>query len=129
MKGILSDKKILVVEDDHVLREIICSTIEDKGASVFSAENGLLAYEIIENEEIDFVLSDIQMPVMDGVELLKKIRARDPHRPLVMFITGQCEISSKAAIAAGACCLMQKPFKLNDLLASIEQFLLVAKAS
>lgn len=127
MKKLLAGINILIVEDDQMLREIIVDSIQDSGANVFEAENGLIGFQIIEKEKIDFVLSDIQMPVMDGVELLKKIRIRHSENPLVMFVTGQCNITAENAIEFGASDLMQKPFRINEVLAKIEHLLQAAK--
>lgn len=127
MEKSLAGVNILIVEDDQMLREIIVDSIQDTGANVFEAENGLLGFQIIEKEKIDFVLSDIQMPVMDGVELLKNIRTRHSENPLVLFVTGQCNISQQTAIESGASDLMLKPFKINEVLAKIELLLKKSK--
>jgi CheY-like chemotaxis protein len=129
IKKSLVGMNILVVEDDEVLRTLLCDYLEESGSTVFQAANGLIGFQIIEKEKVDFVLSDIQMPVMDGLELLKKIRVRDPNFPPVLFITGQCDFNIHTAIASGASGLMQKPFRISDIITKIEQLLLTSKAS
>lgn len=64
---------ILVVEDDLAMLEMICLSLERKQAGIFTATNGVEAFNIVESKKVDIVVSDIMMPVMDGIELLKKI--------------------------------------------------------
>ena len=73
--------------------------------------------------KIDLVLSDIKMPIMDGIELLKSINACDQHMPLVWLMTGQSDLKEEAALALGAQGLLSKPFKLQVLLGKIKESL------
>lgn len=129
MKKTLVGMNILVVEDDQVLRELICDYFQETGATIFQAANGQLGFQIVEAENIDLVLSDVQMPVMDGVELLKKIRANNSTIPFVLLATGQCQLTEESAISSGASGLIHKPFKLNEVIAKINQLLVTVKAS
>lgn len=129
MKKTLVGTSILIVEDDPVLLELICDYFSMTGATIFQAANGELAFQIIESTSIDLVLSDVQMPVMDGFELLKKIRVKNSIVPFVLLVTGQCELTEADAFASGASGLIHKPFKLNEVSEKIHQFLLAAKAA
>lgn len=110
-----SNFSILVVEDDSALLKVLCTYLKRTGATVFQATNGQEAYQIVENENIHFVLSDVQMPIMDGVELLKKIRTTKPISPIILLATGQTEFTRDEAIKFGASGLIHKPFKLLSL--------------
>lgn len=128
MRKTLVGMNILVVEDDRVLRELISDYFEMTGATIFQADNGQVGLQIVEKEMIDLVLSDVQMPVMDGIELLKKIRANNSTIPFVLLVTGQCELTEESALASGASGLIRKPFKMNEVIEQINQLLVTAKA-
>ena len=115
MKRDLTSVRILIVEDDLALLKVLNSYLIKCGAIVYQATNGEIAYGLVEKHEIDFVLSDIQMPVMSGVELLKKIRLMRSHIPIVLLATGQAELTQKEAIEFGAAGLIHKPFGLKFL--------------
>jgi DNA-binding response OmpR family regulator len=71
---------ILVVEDEEELRNILCMFFKRRKAKVFSASNGEIAFEIVNREKIDVVLSDVRMPGTDGIWLLNKLRERGLER-------------------------------------------------
>lgn len=81
------DNKILLVDDEEDIRDVLGITLMDIGYDVVSAENGKDALEIFESESPDIVLSDIKMPGMDGIELLKILKEKDPEIEVIM-ITG-----------------------------------------
>lgn len=120
---------ILVVEDDKALLDVLCDYFKISGATIFKASDGQQALQIVETERIDFVLSDVQMPVMDGIELLKKIRIKNPDIPIVLLATGQSQLTEESALGLGASGLIQKPFKLNEITERISQLLETVKAS
>jgi DNA-binding response OmpR family regulator len=117
------DLRILVVEDEEDLRTVLCSFIRKKGATVFAAGNGLEGFEIVQTQDIDFVLSDVQMPLCNGIELVEKIRRKHPTVPVVFLATGFADISESDAKALGASGLIQKPFKMTALVPLIEAVL------
>lgn len=118
-----SNFSILIVEDDSALLKVLCIYFKKTGAIVFQATNGQEAYKIVENENIHFVLSDVQMPIMDGVELLKKIRITKPVIPIILLATGQSELTKDEAVKFGASGLIHKPFKLLFLHQEIEKLI------
>lgn len=129
MKKTLIGINILIVEDDLILLELVCDYFSMTGATIFQAVNGQLAFQIIESNRIDLVLSDVQMPVMNGFELLKKIRVNNSSVPFVLFATGQCELTEDDVLVSGASGLIHKPFKLTEVSEKIHQLLLIAKAA
>lgn len=90
LKSSKQSKRILVVDDEESIREVIEIILSEYGHHVICAENGQEALEILKREKdsIDILLSDIQMPVMNGVELLKKIKADDELNPYIIVISG-----------------------------------------
>ena len=112
----LKGKKILVADDEPMLREILRDVLEYEGAKVKEASNGKEALASIIAEPVDAVISDIRMPGGDGLELLEKLRVLDVNTPVVMLITGFSDLSHDAAYEKGADCVLSKPFDVNELL-------------
>jgi two-component system response regulator AtoC len=105
--------RILLVEDDIELLQVLAEVFSAICPNVHRAQNGEEALRIMEKFSIDFIISDIQMPVMDGLELLKKVRQLNPDLPVVLLTTGQSELTEGDALAFGAVGLLHKPFKLK----------------
>jgi len=106
---------ILIVDDEEGLREGLSKLLEGEGYAVIAAETGEEALQILQQSHIDLVLTDMRMPGMDGIELLKKIRER--HGELgVIILTGYGQIESYIeAMNFGAIEYVSKPFKVNEL--------------
>lgn len=116
MEDILTNKTILIVDDELDLREIVASEFEFMGGKVFQAENILKAQNILKEHEIDLVISDIRMPGGTGIDLLENIKSHDYPSPPVILITGFADITIEDAFDKGAEALISKPFKLDDLI-------------
>ena len=83
----MNNEKILLVDDEEGIRKVLGISLSDIGYKVYTAENGEEAFEIFEEVDPPIVLTDIKMPGMDGVELLRKIKATSPNTEVIM-ITG-----------------------------------------
>lgn len=106
---------ILIVDDEEGLREGLSKLLESEGYAALSAESGEQALQILQQSHIDLVLTDMRMPGMDGIELLKKIRERHPNVG-VIILTGYGQIESYIeAMNFGAIEYVSKPFKVNEL--------------
>jgi DNA-binding response OmpR family regulator len=116
---LLKGLKILVVEDDPDLLGILGEFLIMQGADVVQALNGKEALEILNSKSFDLVLSDVQMPVMDGVELIRAIKQKDKNSPVVFLTTGHSSLDEISAQDLGAAAFIVKPFKLQHLLSSI----------
>lgn len=118
-------KTILVVEDNPELRTYI-ELILKKQYQILKAENGKVALELLENRgEIDLILSDLMMPVMDGFQLLEKIKRNDKTRflPFIM-LTARADMQDKLrALRIGVDDYLLKPFIEDELLARIENLI------
>lgn len=102
---------VLVVDDEVFIRQILSRIVSREGYSVIEANDGIDALEKMADRHFDFVLSDIKMPRMDGMELLASIKERYPDT-LVLLVTAYAgEYTADDAIAAGAVCFITKPFK------------------
>ena len=103
-------EKILVVDDEEAIREVVSTLLDSQGYKCTVCPNGVIALEAFGNDSFDLVLSDIVMPEMDGIRLLSELRAEDPDVPVIM-VTAMHDISiALEAIRAGAYDYILKPF-------------------
>ncbi|RLC30792.1 response regulator [Candidatus Woesebacteria bacterium] len=117
--------RLLTVDDSPSVRKLVEFTLKAKGFQVTPAGDGQEALELMAKEQFDAVILDINMPRMDGLELLKKMKGDDAFAsiPVVMLTTeGQDEDKDKA-VALGATAYIVKPFKPTQLLGLIEKIL------
>lgn len=107
-------RRVLIVDDEPVIAELISASLatSPEPLDVVQAGNGRAALEAVERTRPDLVLLDINMPVMDGMETLKRLRVLHPRLPVVM-ITGSDGASVAAALAAGAFGYLPKPMDLR----------------
>lgn len=119
----LAGVRILVVDDEPDLREVLCDEFALAGANVSTAENGRKALEMLEQMSFDAVVSDIRMPGGNGVELLENIRKKNPAKPTVILMTGYADLSLEEALHKGADAMFNKPCDLDDVVVAIERSL------
>jgi len=113
---------ILVVEDDANLREAVCDTLELAGQAVVSAGGGEEALKLLDAQAVALVVSDVRMMPMDGITLLKEIRSRFPHLPVVLM-TAFAEVDRAVeAMRSGACDFLLKPFEPKALLEHVARY-------
>jgi DNA-binding NtrC family response regulator len=109
------ERVILIVDDEEGLREGLGKLLEDEGYVVLCAETGEEALDVLQQSRTDLVLTDMRMPGMDGIELLKKIRERYGDLG-VIILTGYGQIESYIeAMNFGAIEYVSKPFKIKEL--------------
>jgi DNA-binding NtrC family response regulator len=109
------DQMILVVDDEEGLREGLSKLLADEGYSVVCAESGEQALDILQHKHIDLILTDMRMPGMSGIDLLKEVRSKHGNIG-VIILTGYGEIESYIeAMNFGAMEYVSKPFKANEL--------------
>lgn len=114
--------QILVVEDDSELREALCDTLELAGFSYLEAEHAEAALDLLKAQQVDMVVSDVNMPGMDGHQLLDQIKQHYPGLP-VMLITAFGQVNKAVeAIKAGAVDYLMKPFDSAALISAVRRF-------
>jgi putative nucleotidyltransferase with HDIG domain len=119
----VNKEKILVVDDEEAIREVISTLLEAQGYACTVCSNGRLALEAFRRDSFDLVLSDIVMPEMDGLKLLGELRQEDPDVPVIM-VTAMHDISiALEAIRAGAYDYILKPFEKDQLHLSVRRAL------
>jgi CheY-like chemotaxis protein/HPt (histidine-containing phosphotransfer) domain-containing protein/anti-sigma regulatory factor (Ser/Thr protein kinase) len=121
---ILADKKILLVEDNEMNRVVAETILNQYGATISEAVNGMEALEAIRNHRYDIVLMDIQMPVMDGLEATRHIR-NDLHStiPIIALTANAVKGEMEKCIQAGMNDYLSKPFEEEDLVRLIAKWL------
>jgi two-component system chemotaxis response regulator CheY len=119
-------KCVLVVDDSETVRQVLQLTLSNAGFDVIEAEDGDDALNKLSSAPVvDMLITDLNMPNMDGLELIKKIRAEKKHRftPIVMLTTESSEEKKRAGREAGASGWIVKPFKPEQLLKVVKMVL------
>lgn len=117
--------KILVVDDCQTTRKILGLYLKAKGFDVVSAENGLDAIEKLASHDVNLIMSDLNMPFMDGIELVKTLKA-DPntlHIPILMVTTEADLEERQKAMEAGASAYLVKPVTAETVAINIRDIL------
>lgn len=111
--------RVLLVDDEPVLRRVMRRALERAGLEVVEAGNGHEALEVVRQQYLDAVVSDVRMPELGGLELLERLLEHDPDLPVVL-VSGSTEVQSRAgAVAMGAFDFLQKPVELAALQTAI----------
>lgn len=114
--------KILVVEDDLNLREAIVDSLMLKGHQVQEVCNGAEAVKVIAHSSLDAILSDINMPEMDGLQLLAHVKKHQPWLPMILMTAYGDVGQAVKAMQLGASDYLMKPFEVQELLALINKY-------
>ncbi len=120
--------RLLIVEDSESSRAMICSHLRDEQFEFEEADNGAVAVEKVKAAPFDLILMDINMPMMDGHEAMRRIRQWEEARglartPIIAFTASSFEEDVKQAIASGADLHVAKPVKKDALAAAIKSLL------
>ena len=111
--------KVLIAEDERVMRFMITDFLQNFDIEVLQAENGLDAYVLWKNENPDLLLTDINMPKMNGIDLLKKVKEKNPDFPVIVMTGVNVDTAKNLAQECHANAILEKPFKMKDLMALI----------
>ena len=114
---------ILIAEDEVVLRESLAELLASEGYRVLEAGNGKEAWDLASSEQIDIVLSDVRMPEMDGMALLKALQEMAPQLPVVMLTAYGTVSDAVSAMRAGAVDYLLKPVQFEEVLMRIQRAL------
>lgn len=116
----IEDATALVVDDEIELQEIFASWLRRSGCKVFTAGHGAQALEILASHKIDVLISDINMPIMNGLELVRAVHRLRLAIPGIIFVSGFHDIDLREMYALGVEKLIEKPLRLQDLKAAIQ---------
>jgi two-component system, response regulator, stage 0 sporulation protein F len=115
-------KKILIIDDAPVIRELLTDVLTDLGYSVDTAVNGKIGSEMALSESYELIFCDVHMPIMSGLNAVIKIKEKKPEIPIIMtdsFPDKDAELAGQA----GALCCLTKPFDLDELRRTITRLL------
>ena len=114
-------KQVMMVDDSLTVRQVLRMTLEQEGYELIEAENGYQALERFPDNGIDMLVTDLNMPEMDGIALIKEIRQKPGSRfmPIIMLTSESQPEKKKERKAAGASGWITKPFKPEQLLAVV----------
>ncbi len=116
---------ILAVDDSPTLRQMISMTLRNAGHAVIEAKDGQEGLHCAQQQTVDLVLTDVNMPIMNGISLVKELRHLDSYRftPILILTTESSAEMKQQGKAAGATGWLVKPFNPEKLLATIKRVL------
>jgi two-component system chemotaxis response regulator CheY len=119
-------KKILVVEDSAIMRSLVVSAVEEiNGVETVEASNGYEALKALPQHKFDAIITDINMPEMNGLELVRFVKSNDMYKKIPTFIisTDHRESDVKTGLALGADWYFVKPILMEQLKDTVREFL------
>ncbi len=118
-------KRFLIVDDSASMRQLLSFTVKDVGYDALVAENGRDALAKLDGSKVDMVITDLNMPEMDGITLIRELRGMAEYKfvPIVMLTTEAQEAKKQEGRAAGASGWIVKPFNPDRLLEVVRKFL------
>lgn len=121
----MAEKKVLVVDDEIHIIHVVAIKLRNNGYSVISAENGAEAFKLACEEQPDIVVTDFQMPVMTGLDLVRELRGNDATKdiPVIMLTAREFAIENEQKEDLQISEFLSKPFSPKELLRSIEDTL------
>ena len=124
----MNEATVLIVEDDAALREALCDTLAVAGYRATTADDGRAALDLLSRESVDMVVSDVNMPELDGQQLLERIRNSQPGLPVVLMTAYGTVQKAVEAMRAGASDYLLKPFDAGALVELVRRYLPEAAA-
>ncbi len=112
---------VLIVEDDDGLRPLIRLALAQKGFRVACAENGAAALDALGRECVDLLIIDLQMPVMDGLTLLRTLREQGRQYPVIVLSAAAEPSRERELTELGAAAVLRKPVPLSAILAAVQR--------
>ncbi|GKU81626.1 response regulator transcription factor [Niallia sp. NCCP-28] len=116
-------KRILIAEDEEILRMLIMDTLEDEDYAVDEAQDGEEALELLKKNEYDLLILDYMMPIVTGIEVIQQVRQemRNHKQKILMLSAKSQAFEQEKVLNAGADYFMAKPFSPLALLAKVEE--------
>jgi CheY-like chemotaxis protein len=116
-----ANRRVLVIEDDKIMGQMVAEILRDSGFDVTTATNGMIAFNKLQHQEVDFIVLDILLPELDGFEIYSRLQA-DPETseiPVLMITAWADERHIEKAARAGIRHFLAKPFTEDELLREI----------
>jgi excisionase family DNA binding protein len=109
--------KVLVVDDEEAIRNLVASTLSTADYEVDTAPDGPSAVDRLKNTDYDLLITDLKMPGMDGLSVIREARRKSAEMPIIIITGFSTEASAIEAINLGVCGYLTKPFRLPRVLA------------
>jgi two-component system, OmpR family, alkaline phosphatase synthesis response regulator PhoP len=121
----MTGKKVLIVDDEIHIVHVVAIKLRNNGYEVITANNGAEAYELACTENPDIIVTDYQMPVMSGIELIQKLRENEQTKdlPVIMLTARSFAISKEQQECMKISGCLSKPFSPRELLGNVEDIL------
>lgn len=116
-------KKVLIIDDDEQVRAVFCGFLQSQSIASYSAQDGLIGLEMFREIEPDVVLLDLMMPIMNGMDVLKELKNKNPHIPVIMITAYGDVPTAVEAIQCGAFDFLLKPPALDQLAITVNRAL------
>ena len=113
-------QRILVVDDDRALQNLVRTALEHKGYEVLTADDAVQGLELIARDKIDVALLDVMMPGMDGLTMLSHLREHNENLRVIIMTALNTPETAISALRDQACDLLNKPFEIQQLLSAVE---------
>lgn len=116
-------KLVLIVDDSASIRQVVSMTLKGAGFEIIEATDGKDALSKLTGQRVHLMISDVNMPNMDGITFVKEVKARAEYKftPVIMLTTESAEDKKLQGQAAGAKAWMVKPFQPQQMLAAVQK--------
>ncbi len=115
--------KILIVDDESMICDLLKRSLEMEGFETDTAENGLVGLQKCTDDSFDLVVSDILMPEMDGITMMEKIKVAHPDMPIILITGYAKQYTARKATESGATDFLTKPFRNAEIMRSVRKAL------
>jgi len=112
--------KLLIIEDDEDITNLLKINLEDMGYHVTLAHDGKTGYEKVLGQHVDLLILDLMLPGLDGLEICRRVRAKNHYIPILMITCKSSEIDRVVGLEMGADDYLTKPFSIKELLARVK---------
>ena len=112
--------KVLIIEDDKSILELLCIHLQDLCCEVRSSQNGVEALKIATEEKFDLIILDLMLPGLNGMEICRRVRNRDRNTPIMILSAKSEEIDKVLGLETGADDYLTKPFSVREFIARVK---------
>ncbi len=119
--------RVLIADDEKLVRETLRLTLEEEGFAVWAVSSAIDAFPILEEEDIEVIVSDLRMPVMDGIQFQKQVRERWPDIEFIFMTAFGSVATAVAAARGGGADYLTKPLDTEALLLRVKELATAVK--
>ena len=121
----MSSKKILVVEDSPTMRQLLCFALKRLNVQIVEANDGIDGLKKVTSDKFDLIITDINMPIMDGLKLVSLVRSNPTYKdiPIIIVTTEGSEEDRKRGLALGANAYISKPIQSGQVISLVKSML------